>query len=145
PLHQLANPQVVRTDALDRADRAAEHVVATAVLPGLLDRHDGLGFLDHTQERAGPLRIPADLALLLFGDVAADVAEADLLLDLDEHLRETAYVGRIGGQHVERDPLRPLGPDAGKAAELIDEVLDDAFVHGRCARFLSSSTRRTGA
>ena len=31
-------------------------------------------------------------------------------------------------QQVERDALRALGPDAGQPAELVDQVLDDAFV-----------------
>ncbi|GAA1485471.1 hypothetical protein GCM10009625_22750 [Brachybacterium fresconis] len=31
---------------------------------------------------------------------------------------------------MECDPLRRLGADARQLAELVDEVLDDAFVHG---------------
>src|SRR5690606_31554776 len=34
---------------------------------------------------------------------------------------------------VERDALRPLAPDAGQAAELVDQVLDRAVVHKRSA------------
>jgi len=40
-----------------------------------------------------------------------------------------AYVGRVGLQQVERDPLRALGTHARQPPELVDEVLDDAFVH----------------
>ena len=46
-----------------------------------------------------------------------------------QHVGEPAYVGRVGRQQVERDPLRALGTDAGQPAELVDQVLDDAFVH----------------
>jgi hypothetical protein len=31
---------------------------------------------------------------------------------------------------VERDALGALGPDAGELTELVDQVLDDAFVQG---------------
>ena len=52
-----------------------------------------------------------------------------MLLDLDEDLREPAYVGRVGLQQVEGDALGALRADAGQPAELVDQVLDDAFVH----------------
>src|SRR4051812_44465417 len=45
PVQQLAHPQVVRADAVDGADRPAQHVIATPELPGALDRDDVLGFL----------------------------------------------------------------------------------------------------
>ena len=54
-----------------------------------------------------------------------------LLLDLDEHVGQPAYVGGVGREQVERDPLGALGTHAGQPAELVDQVLDDAFVHGR--------------
>lgn len=41
---------------------------------------------------------------------------------------ETAYVGGLGLQDVEGDPLRALGTDAGQPAQFVDEVLDHAFV-----------------
>jgi len=37
-------------------------------------------------------------------------------------------VGGLGLEEVERDALRALGTDAGQPTELVDEVLDDAFV-----------------
>src|SRR5262249_51907236 len=42
--HELAYAQIVRADAVDRADRAAEDVIATAKLARPLDRDDVLGF-----------------------------------------------------------------------------------------------------
>ena len=42
PGHQLADAQVVRADAVDRADRPAEHVVPAAELTGALDGDDVL-------------------------------------------------------------------------------------------------------
>ena len=42
--------------------------------------------------------------------------------------RDTSKDGDL--QDVERDALRRLRADAGKAAELVDQILDDAVVHG---------------
>src|SRR3546814_12866800 len=42
PDHQLADPQLLRSDAVNRRDRAAQHVVAAPELPGPLDRDDVL-------------------------------------------------------------------------------------------------------
>ena len=68
---------------------------------------------------------------LVLGDVAADRAEPHLVLDLGQRVGEPAYVGRVGREQVERDPLGALGTDAGQPPELVDEVLDHAFVHPR--------------
>ena len=57
---------------VDRADRAAEHVVAAAELAGALDRDDVLGLLDHAQHGRVAPRVAADAALVVLGDVAAD-------------------------------------------------------------------------
>ena len=55
--------------------------------------------------------------------------------------REARHVEVLGLQDVERDALRRLRADAGKAAELVDQLLDDAVVHGLPR---SSSRRRVG-
>src|SRR5699024_2058531 len=74
--------------------------------------------------------VGADAAALVGRDVPADLAEAHRVLDLDEHLREPAHAGVVGVEQMECDPLRRLGADAWQLAELVDEVLADAFVHG---------------
>src|SRR5215207_10131416 len=116
PLHQFPDPQLVRSDPLDRRDRTAEDVVAAAELAGPLDRHDVLGLLDHADQCEVATRVAADPALRLLRDVAADLTEFDLLLHLHEHVREPAYVGLVGGEQVERDALCGLRTDAGQAA-----------------------------
>src|SRR5699024_6813888 len=50
--HQFADAQVVGADAVDRIDRAAEHVVPPAELPGAFDGHHVLGFF-HDAQQAG--------------------------------------------------------------------------------------------
>ena len=47
---QLLDPQLVGPDALDGADGALEHVVATLELAGLLDGDDVAGLLDHADD-----------------------------------------------------------------------------------------------
>src|SRR5690554_4308895 len=127
--HQLADPQLVRSDALQRVDGAPEDVVAPPELAGALDRHDVLGLLHHTDDLVGAARIPAYPAGLRLGDVEADGAEPHLLLDPAHRARQPVDVGRVRGQQVEGDPLGALRPDAGKAAKLVDQVLDRTFVH----------------
>ena len=61
-----------------------EHVVPAAELARLLDRDDVLRLLDHAQHRHVAARVAADPALLVGGDVAADVAEPDLLRHLGQ-------------------------------------------------------------
>jgi len=48
---------------------------------------------------------------------------------LDQRVGEPPDLGLVHGQQVEGDPLGALGPDAGQPPQLVDEVLDDAFVH----------------
>src|SRR3954454_960458 len=59
PRHELADPQVVRSDALDGTDRAAEHVIAASELPGPLDRDDVLRLLDDAEHGEVPAGIQA--------------------------------------------------------------------------------------
>ncbi|CAI7674331.1 unnamed protein product, partial [Penicillium discolor] len=129
PRHELGDPEVVRTDARDGADRAAEHVVQAAELPRALDRRDVLRVLDHTDQCLVAAGVATDRAAFLLRDVAADLAEADPDADLGQQLGETGDVERRRLQDVERDALRRLRADAGKAAELVDQLLDDAVVH----------------
>ncbi|GMA86624.1 hypothetical protein GCM10025868_18740 [Angustibacter aerolatus] len=113
----LAGAQVVGPDAVHRADRAAEHVVAAAELPGLLDRDDVLRLLDDAEHRRVAARVAADAALLVLGDVAARHAEPDARLDLRQGVDQAADVGRVGGEHVEGDALGALRTDPGQPPE----------------------------
>src|SRR3954447_18799526 len=131
---EFADPQVVGADALDGADRAAEHVVAPAELAGLLDGDDVLRLLDDAEDARVAPGVAADPALLVGGHVPTDHAEPDLLADLGERVHEAAHVLRVGLQDVEGDPLGALRPDPGQPPELVDEVLDDAQVHAESLR-----------
>ncbi len=109
-------------------------MVTAAELTRPLDRDDVLRLLDDTDHGRVAPWVTADPALFLFGDVAADGTEPHLVLDLDQRVGQPAHVDGIGGQQVERDPLSALGPDTGQPAQLVDEVLDDTFVHVRASR-----------
>src|ERR1700722_772615 len=131
PGHQLLDPQVVRADPVDRADRAAEHVIPAAELADLLHCGDVLGLLDHADDRLIAPGVQADPALLRLGHVPAGLAEPDALGHLDQRRRQPADVLAACRQKRERDPLGTLRPDPGQPAELVDQVLDDAFIHAR--------------
>ena len=127
---ELGDLQVLGVDAVDRRQRAAEHVVAPAVLVRALDRDDVAGLLDDAdQARVAPL-VLADPAARLVGEVEAHLAQADALLDLADRVGERVGVLGRGAQDVERQPLRGALPDARQLAELGDEALDGRGVQG---------------
>ena len=67
------------------------------------------------------LRIAAVLAQLAIADVVADAAQAQLVLHVQDGLRQVLGIVAAGAQHVERDPLRGLLADAGQALEFRDQ------------------------
>ena len=121
---QLLDPQLLGPDALDRRDRALEHVVPAGELVGALDRDDVAGLLDDAEHGGVAPVVEAVAAELALGDVEAPPAPGDPLLRLGDRPGEPVGVLGRGLQEVERDPLRRLRADAGQAAELVDERLD---------------------
>src|SRR5215210_3341152 len=79
---ELRDLEVARLDAVDRRERAAQHVVAPAVLVGALDRDHVARLLDDADQRRVAARVGADGAAGALGEVEADLAERDLLLDV---------------------------------------------------------------
>ena len=124
PLQQLVDPQVGGLDAVDRRERAAEHVVQPAVLGGPLHRDQVGGLLDHADQRVVAADVEADRAHLVLGQVAALAAEADALLDLHDRGRERECLLLGRAQQVEGQPLRGALADARQAGQLRDEVLN---------------------
>src|SRR5215470_12622696 len=113
PRHQLLDPQLVRADAVDRADRAAEHVVTAAELADLLHRRHVLGLFHDADHRGVAPRVEADPAFVGLGHVAAGPAEPHPFGHLDQRVGEPPDLGLIRGQQVKGDPLAPLGPTPG--------------------------------
>jgi hypothetical protein len=81
------DPQVLGVDAVDRRQRAAEHVIAAAVLVGALERDHVRGLLDDADQRGVAALVLADPAARSLREVAADLAQADPLLDVADRLR----------------------------------------------------------
>ena len=143
PLHarvELRDLEVLRLDAVDRGERAAEHVVAAAVLVRALDRDHVAGLLDHADQRRVAALVGADRAARALGEVEADLAEADLVLDVADRVGERVGVLRRRAQHVERQPLGGAVADAGELAQLGDQALERRGEQGylclrRAARF----------
>src|SRR5690606_38603569 len=129
PAVQLLDLQVLRIDAVDRAERAAEDVIAPVVLVRALDRDDVAGLLDDAdQPRVAPL-VLADAAARLVGEVEAHLAQADALLDLPDRVGQRGRLLGRAPQDVERQALGGALPDPGQLAELGDEALDGRGVH----------------
>ena len=77
--------------------------------------------LHHADHRRVAVRIAAVRAQLAVADVVADAAEAELVLDVEQRLRQVLGIVAAGAQHVKREPLRGLLPDAGQTLELVDQ------------------------
>src|SRR4051794_10317848 len=130
---ELRDLEVVGLDAVDRRQRAAEHVVAAAVLVGALDRDDVARLLDDADERRVAALVGADRAARALREVEADLAERDLLLDVADRVGERVSVLRARAQHVEGEPLGGAVADAGQLAQLGHEPLDGKGEQARAA------------
>ena len=67
------------------------------------------------------MRVAAILAGLAVADVVAERAEAQLVLDVEDRLRQVLGVVAAGAQHMEGEPLRGFLADAGEAFEFGDQ------------------------
>ena len=87
--------QILGVDAVDRRQRAAEHVVAAAELVGALERDHVARLLDDAEHVGVAAVVLADPAERLGREVEADLALPDLLLDLADRVgeRERLLVG----------------------------------------------------
>ena len=148
PAEQLADVQVLGVDTVDRRQRSAEHVVAAVELARALDRDHVAGLLDHADRVGLAAVVLADAAGGLGGEVEADLAVADGLLDLADRVgqRQRLLVG--DAEDVECEPLGRTLPDAGQARELGDQAVDRRCEHfgipcaaGRAGCFRPRNTR----
>src|SRR5262249_9371474 len=113
---ELRDAQVVGTHAVERGEHAAQHMIAPAITRAL----DGeeVGWLRHHADRARvAARVRTRGAGVLLGQVAAYRAQPDLVLDVEDGLRQLARIGRLRAHEVECEPLRSLLADPGQARE----------------------------
>ena len=78
--------------------------------------------LDDAEDLLVPLRVAADAAGILLGDVEADAAVDDAGLELGQRLGERLHLVERALQEEEGQPLRGLGADAGQPLERFDEA-----------------------
>ena len=114
---------------MDRVDDAAEDVVAAAEDARALDRLDVLGLLDDADRAGVAAHVAADGALVLFREVAADVAVAHASAHGVDRVDEARDVLGLRIQDVHGHALRGLRADARQLPELVDEVGQGAVVH----------------
>ena len=130
PAQEPLDIELVGADAVDRAQGAAEHVVAPVELVRAFDRGDVLRLLDDADHRAVAPRVFADRAgFTAFANIAADRAEAHLVTHREQNAPEARHVEVPRLHDVEGDALGRLRADAGQSPEFVDELLDDALVH----------------
>ena len=131
--------QVLGIHPVDRRQRAAEHVVAAVELARALDRDHVAGLLDHADRGGLTALVLADAAGGLGGQVEADLAVADRLLDLADGVGQRERLLLRGAEDVEGQPLRGALTDAGQARELGDEAVDRRGEQGRSSVALRSA------
>jgi len=89
---------------------------------GGFDAHDVGRFLDHADHFWIAAGIAAVEAQVAFANVVAEAAETQLVLNVEEGLREMFGVFAAGAQHVEGDALRGFLADAGQVFQCVDEA-----------------------
>ena len=89
---ELGDLQILGIDAVDRRERAAEHVVAAAILVRSLERDHIGGLLDDADHRGVAALVLADPTARALGEVAADLAQADPLLDVADRLSQRVRI-----------------------------------------------------
>ena len=98
-----------------------QHVILPLKLARGFDADDVVRLLHHADHFRVAAAVAAILAQLARGDVVADAAQAELILDVQDGLRQVLGVVAAGAQHVEGEALRRLLADAGKALEFRDQ------------------------
>src|SRR5918995_4753992 len=104
---------MLRLDAVERRERAAENVVQAAEFARALHRDEVDRLLDDADERVIAACVPADRADLVLGQVPALLAEAHSLLDVLDRRgeRERLVFGTL--EQVECKPVGRTRADAG--------------------------------
>src|SRR5262249_47616493 len=110
--HEFLDAQLVGTDALDRRDRALQHVITTTELMRAFDGDDVTRILHDTEDACVAPIVETDGAQLADADVEALPAPRDAFLRFGDRAREPARVLGCRLQQVERDALRGLRADA---------------------------------
>jgi hypothetical protein len=104
-------------------------MVESPEFTGAFNCLDVFRLLDDTDEVLVAARVAADVAADFFGDVEADLAEANSFLYLEQNLREFLGLFIICLQQVERNALGRFWANTRKPAQFVDKFLDYTLVH----------------
>ena len=124
PRHQARQIEVVRPDAVERRQRAAEHVIAPARRVGALQRPEIADQFDDDQDRAVAPLVGADRAGVARVDVAAHRADDDLLVGDAHRLGERPEQRFALADQMQRGAPRRARAQARQAREQLDQPLD---------------------
>ena len=120
---------MLRLDAVEWREGAAEDVVEPAELARPLDRDEVDRLLDDADEGVVTARIAADRAHLVLGEVSAFLAEADPLLHVLDRRREREGLVLRPLQQVEGEAMSGTRSHTGQARKLRDEVFHSGAQH----------------
>src|SRR6185436_18040081 len=100
-LEQSADLEILRTDAVERRQRALQHVIPAAKATRAIDRDQIAGLLDHANDLRRALAVRADRTRIGLGEPVAGLAEARLLLQRLQRVGEAVRQAAVGPQDVE--------------------------------------------
>jgi hypothetical protein len=118
---QALDLQLVRPDALQRRQRAHQHVIHALEVARLLDSRDIRGLFDDADDVMIPVHVAAERAGVDVGDVVAHRTVRDALLHIAKGVSQPLGVVARALEDMEGQALRPLGADARQPLELFDE------------------------
>jgi hypothetical protein len=121
---QRIDGEVLRADAVERRQRAAEHVIARVDGMRALERPQVGDVGDHHDDRGLAARVGAHRARVLGVDVAAGPADLDLLERGCERLPERRHDLLALLDQKERSAARRARPEPGQARQQLDQAFD---------------------
>src|SRR5207253_520205 len=114
--------EVVRPDALQRRQRAHEHVIRTLEVARFLDRRHVLRLLDDADDGRVAAVAGAEGAGIDVCNVVADRAVRHALFHVAQRVDQTLRLLARRPQDVKRETLCTLRSDAGQALQFLDET-----------------------
>ena len=119
--------------AVERRQRAAEHVIAAAKGAGALERPEIGEVFDDADRRRVPLRVAADRARFDRIEIAADRARADRFRRLRQRRRQRLQQALAPLDQMQRRAPRRARPEAGQLREELDQRVEFGHRAGRGA------------
>jgi hypothetical protein len=130
-LHEARDVELVGPDAVERREGAAQHVIAAGEDLAALHRPQVGHVLDDADQPGVAPWIATDRAGVDGVEVAAGRARLDGERGIGQRGAERLHQRLALLQKVQRDPSRRTWPEAGQAAQQLDQPLDFRADHGR--------------